>query len=731
MVLRAALLATGAAAATGVIPGFAPEARAQTSLGPGFSYQGTVTNAGVPMNGSVTMVLSLWRHPTSTLVTDRIGSEQTISPNPILINGLFEVTANKNNEFTDAAFTSSDDRWIQMKVNGSVILTRVQIRGVPYALGLRLPLTETVAKPNSLLKITNTDPLGPTGRTAALHGVRGGPATNSLAGLFDPAILGESNTGNGVVGVVSKNSAAGVMGISSGVNSAGVSGRASGDNAWAFNGSGTNGLLLAVTTDHGVGADITVTGQLTRGIRNNVSGANSLGIEVTQAGADSVGVDIGASGDRAIGLRVASALGLGPHKSLVATVGYDANDLAAEFNGPTVVLGNAGAEARFGIGTSSPAAPLVVVGGGGIYPATELRVSPGLNNAPGLIVFDTYTSVYNTGWFQFNRPAIFGGMVTTFNQNTNSNAWGTGARLSGVSPRLVLEDDETEFAGFAGCAQGVIHLGLHNFTDTASGAIPSHNFRSLFAIDAEGRVGSMFPPAGSLAVSYRNLLDDGAGRAAFSGDVAVDSYDQAGPNSARGLRFGGGGSGELIASNRTDGGPDKNRYGLDFYTHSINRLSITLNGDVGIGVTAPKLKLEVAGTISCYSIVQGSSIRYKDHVRPIEDALARVLKLDGVRFDWKPEWAKERPGREHDIGFVAEDVAKVFPEVVFRDAEGNVTGMDYSRLTAVAVQAIKQQNARVEDQHQKIEALRAENQALKDRLDRLEMLMRAARVESK
>ncbi|HEX8875718.1 MAG TPA: tail fiber domain-containing protein [Phycisphaerales bacterium] len=83
-----------------------------------------------------------------------------------------------------------------------------------------------------------------------------------------------------------------------------------------------------------------------------------------------------------------------------------------------------------------------------------------------------------------------------------------------------------------------------------------------------------------------------------------------------------------------------------------------------------------------------------------------MLKLEGVRFDWKPQWAKERPGREHDIGFVAEDVEKVFPEVVFYDENGNVTGMDFSRLTAVAVQAIKE--------------LKAENDDLRTRLERLE-----------
>jgi len=108
----------------------------------------------------------------------------------------------------------------------------------------------------------------------------------------------------------------------------------------------------------------------------------------------------------------------------------------------------------------------------------------------------------------------------------------------------------------------------------------------------------------------------------------------------------------------------------------------------------------------------------------LKDALDALLKLDGVRFDWKPEFAATRPGREHDLGFVAEDVEKIFPELVFRDADGNVTGMDYSRLTAVAVAAIKEQQARFEADKA---AKQREIDELKARLDRIEAALKAQR----
>lgn len=143
-----------------------------------------------------------------------------------------------------------------------------------------------------------------------------------------------------------------------------------------------------------------------------------------------------------------------------------------------------------------------------------------------------------------------------------------------------------------------------------------------------------------------------------------------------------------------------------------------LSGNVGVGALPSGVhRLRVNGNVLANNVAVPSSIRFKDHVTTMDDALGSLLKLEGVRFDWKPEWAKERPGREHDIGFVAEDVAKIFPEVVFYDENGNVTGMDYSRLTAVAVQAIKELKA---EQQKQIEALQAHNAALQDRLERLE-----------
>lgn len=153
-------------------------------------------------------------------------------------------------------------------------------------------------------------------------------------------------------------------------------------------------------------------------------------------------------------------------------------------------------------------------------------------------------------------------------------------------------------------------------------------------------------------------------------------------------------------------------------------MTMTFSGNVGIGTTAPSQRLTVAGNVLANNVGVPSSIRFKDHVVPMTDALESLLKIEGVRFDWKPEYAKER-GFVRDVGFVAEDVAKVFPEIVLKDADGNVIGMDYSRVTAVAVEAIKQLKL---EQEKQVEKLRAEKDReileLKTRLEKLEAAMR-------
>lgn len=143
-----------------------------------------------------------------------------------------------------------------------------------------------------------------------------------------------------------------------------------------------------------------------------------------------------------------------------------------------------------------------------------------------------------------------------------------------------------------------------------------------------------------------------------------------------------------------------------------NQPSLLVNSNtyVGMGVDSASIthRLQLPNTASAAGQGQAnawitySSKRWKTNITPIQDALSKVEKLQGVYYDWKPE-----QGGKHDIGFVAEEVGKVVPELVSWDAEGkNVSGMDYARVNALLVEAIKQQQKQIEDQQKQIDELR-------------------------
>ena len=64
-----------------------------------------------------------------------------------------------------------------------------------------------------------------------------------------------------------------------------------------------------------------------------------------------------------------------------------------------------------------------------------------------------------------------------------------------------------------------------------------------------------------------------------------------------------------------------------------------------------------------------SDKRLKENIKPIESALDKVSKLQGVTFDWKK--SDSILDIKEDIGFIAQDVQKVIPELVRNNEDGN------------------------------------------------------------
>jgi len=135
------------------------------------------------------------------------------------------------------------------------------------------------------------------------------------------------------------------------------------------------------------------------------------------------------------------------------------------------------------------------------------------------------------------------------------------------------------------------------------------------------------------------------------------------------------------------------------------------NGNVGIGTTAPGYKLDVNGQCHASSFPTSSDKRFKENVKEIDNALEKVKKLRGVYFNWNKFYRKTLKVDETEdveIGLIAQEVKKVIPEVVTtfeREVDGKKEkyySVEYARLSALLINAIKELSLKVENLEKKI-----------------------------
>ena len=97
-----------------------------------------------------------------------------------------------------------------------------------------------------------------------------------------------------------------------------------------------------------------------------------------------------------------------------------------------------------------------------------------------------------------------------------------------------------------------------------------------------------------------------------------------------------------------------------------------------------------------------SDIRLKENIKPIESALDKVSKLQGVTFDWKK--SDSILDIKEDIGFIAQDVQKVVPELV-RESEGGMLSMRHQGIAPILLEAIKEQQKQIDRLEEQIKKM--------------------------
>ena len=103
-----------------------------------------------------------------------------------------------------------------------------------------------------------------------------------------------------------------------------------------------------------------------------------------------------------------------------------------------------------------------------------------------------------------------------------------------------------------------------------------------------------------------------------------------------------------------------------------------------------------SGKITCVTLVQTSSRKVKENIKPMED-YRKILELEAVSFDFKN---KERGTDKR--GFIAEDVQKVLPNLVMPESGDIPASLDYIGMIPYLQAVIKDQEKRIEALEKKI-----------------------------
>jgi prepilin-type N-terminal cleavage/methylation domain-containing protein len=125
-------------------------------------------------------------------------------------------------------------------------------------------------------------------------------------------------------------------------------------------------------------------------------------------------------------------------------------------------------------------------------------------------------------------------------------------------------------------------------------------------------------------------------------------------------------------------------------TNSSEKMRIDASGNIGINKASPISKLDVNGDIRSSGVLYATSMQYtsdeifKKNITQIENSLDMITSLRGVYFNWKVN-------NSHDIGFIAQEVQNVIPELVKSAPDNKYLTVDYVKIVPILVEAIKEQ----------------------------------------
>jgi len=158
-----------------------------------------------------------------------------------------------------------------------------------------------------------------------------------------------------------------------------------------------------------------------------------------------------------------------------------------------------------------------------------------------------------------------------------------------------------------------------------------------------------------------------------------------------------------ITSDYKGGGDDQNMICVE----GDEFARITQTKSMGIGASNPQQLLQVGnngdGTKAIANEwLQFSDKRYKKDFKELETPLAKIQAINGYYYFWK-----EGEDETRQVGVIAQEVEAILPEIVYSDENG-YRSVNYSRLTALLIEAMQEQQAIIDSQGEALNEMRTE-----------------------
>jgi hypothetical protein len=313
-----------------------------------------------------------------------------------------------------------------------------------------------------------------------------------------------------------------------------------------------------------------------------------------------------------------------------------------------------------------------------------------------------------------NGNTAFGGEAlsanTTGNQNTATGAFGLDINTTGdentASGYQALEENTTGSQNSAAGDEALL-------SNTTGGENTANGYQAL----EENTTGSQNSAAGDGALLNNTTgssnigIGVDAGRDLTTGDNNIDIFDPGVASESNTIRIG------------TQGTQTDTYIAGIFGTPTIKK--------------ACEVVVETTGRLGCVK----SSARYKRDIRDMGDASDKLMKLRPVSFTYKADSTGTK-----QYGLIAEEVEKVYPELVIDDTDAKPEAVAYQVLPAMLLNEVQKQAKEIEtltaqakrkddqiaSQQKQIDALKkkdAQIDALAERMNALERQVRLARPE--